>query len=232
MPAGLGQRRCATAGTSSCARAAGRFGIGLLSIGATQRGGFDALKTAWDICESKASEHGKTVDRASWRLVGPMHLAPTEEQARRDVEFGLADWVDYFKRVAALPLAPDTSDTDELVDAMNDSGLAVIGTPEMAVAQIARLQEQSGGFGSYLIMANDWADREHTQRSYELFAREVMPHFQDSATSLVSSRDWAAANHEVFVGQMTGAIAKAISEHYDEQAARAQDDVPAVAHRR
>ena len=213
-------------------RAAGRFGIGLLSIGATQRGGFDALKTAWDICESKATEHGKTVDRASWRLVGPMHLAPTEEQARRDVEFGLADWVDYFKRVAALPLAPDTSDTGELADAMNDSGLAVIGTPEMAVAQIARLQEQSGGFGSYLIMANDWADREHTQRSYELFAREVMPHFQDSATSLVSSRDWAAANHEVFVGQMTGAIAKAISEHYDEQAARAQDDVPAVAHRR
>jgi len=161
-----------------------------------------------------------------------MHLAPTEEQARRDVEFGLADWVDYFKRVAALPLAPDTSDTGELIDAMNDSGLAVIGTPEMAVAQIARLQEQSGGFGSYLIMANDWADREHTQRSYELFAREVMPHFQDSATSLVSSRDWAAANHEVFVGQMTGAIAKAISEHYDEQAARAQDDVPAVAQRR
>jgi hypothetical protein len=36
----------------------------------------------------------------------------------------------------------------------------------------------------------------------------------------------------VFVGQMTGAIAKAISEHYDEQAARAQDDVPAVAQRR
>jgi len=210
-------------------RAAGRFGIGLLSIGATQRGGFDALKTAWDICESKAVEHGKSVDRANWRLVGPMHLARTEEQARRDVEFGLADWVDYFRRVAALPLAPETNDTGELADAMIESGLAVIGTPEMAIAQIERLQEQSGGFGSYLLMAHDWADRENTLRSYELFAREVMPHFQGTAVSLVGSRDWAAENHDLFVGQMTGAIAKAIAEHYDEQAAPARDEVVAGA---
>src|SRR5262249_21102136 len=212
-------------------RAAGSCCLGLHSIGATQRGCFDALKTAWDICESKATEHGKSVDRANWRLVGPMHLARTEAQARRDVEFGLADWVDYFRRVAALPLAPETNDTGELADAMIESGLAVIGTPEMAIAQIERLQEQSGGFGSYLLMAHDWADRENTLRSYELFAREVMPHFQGSTASLVGSRDWAAENHDLFFGQMTGAIAKAISDHYDEQAAPAREEVAAGARR-
>src|SRR5262249_57714391 len=95
-------------------------------------------------------EEGRWGGRGKWRVVGPMHLARTEEQARRDVEFGLADWVDYFRRVAALPLAPETNDTGELADAMIESGLAVIGTPEMAIAQIERPHEQSAAFRSSL----------------------------------------------------------------------------------
>ena len=55
-------------------------------------------------CASSATE----VDRRKWRLVGPMHLAETEAQARADVEFGLAQWIDYFEKVAALPLAPQS----------------------------------------------------------------------------------------------------------------------------
>ena len=38
-----------------------------------------------------------------------------------------------------------------------------------------RLEKQSGGFGCYLFMAHDWADRERTKKSYELFAQYVMP---------------------------------------------------------
>src|SRR5436853_518641 len=134
------------------------------------------------------------VDRQRWRLVGPMHLAETEERAREEVAFGLADWVDYFRRVAALPLAPETDDSSELVDALNASGFDVIGTPDMAIAQIQRLIDQSGGFGTYLFMAQEWARREPTLRSYELFAREVMPLFQGSTPSLVRSRDWAGGH--------------------------------------
>ena len=33
------------------------------------------------------------VDRSKWRLVGPMHIAETTEQARRNVKFGLEDWL-------------------------------------------------------------------------------------------------------------------------------------------
>ena len=166
-------------------RAAGRFGLSLLSIGATTAGGFDILGAHWVTMEERAAEFGTTVDRSKWRLVGPMHIAETEEQARKDVAFGLAQWVDYFERVAALPLAPNTLDPDKLVDALMETGFAVVGTPEMAVAQIERLIEQSGGFGTFLLMAHEWADREATLHSYELFAREVMPHFQGSLPSLV-----------------------------------------------
>ena len=45
-------------------------------------------------------------------------------------------------------------------------------------AQIERLGEQSGGFGTFLSMGHDWADREATKRSYTLLAREVFPRFQ------------------------------------------------------
>lgn len=198
-------------------RAAGRFGCSLLSLGATNTGGFDVLGAHWQTLEERATEFGQTVDRANWRLVGPMHLAPTEEQARVEVAYGLADWIDYFRNVAALPLAPESDDPNQLVDAVNDSGLAVIGTPEMAVAQIQRLIDQSGGFGTYLFMGHDWADPRATVASYELFAKEVMPHFQGSAVKTVESRNWAAENRPAFIGAATTAVISAIQSHQAEK---------------
>ena len=147
----------------------------------------------WAICEGQAAEHGQQVDRNRWRLVGPMHIAETREQARENVKFGLGAWLDYFRRVAALPLAPE-GPIDDAVDAMNKTGFAVIGTVEDAIAQLERLQTQSGGFGCFLQMAHDWADREATRKSYELIARYVMPHFQGARAGMVASRDWAAEN--------------------------------------
>lgn len=199
-------------------RAAGRFGTGLLSIGATQSGGFNVLAQTWGIMEDRAAKFGQEVSRADWRLVGPVHIARTMDQARADVEFGLVDFVEYFRKVAALPLAPAVDDVGEIVDAMNDSGFAVIGTPEMAVAQIERLREQSGGFGTFLVMSTEWADRERTLASYELFAREVMPCFQGSTDSLRSSRDFASRNREAFMGEFGQAIAAQVQKHFAEEA--------------
>jgi limonene 1,2-monooxygenase len=168
--------------------------------------------------EERAAEFGATVDRANWRLVGPMHIAETEEQARRDVEHGLAEWVDYFERVAALPLAP--TDTTDVIAALNATGMAVIGTTEMAVAQIERLQKQSGGFGSYLFMAHEWADRHATLQSYELFAQYVMPRFQGQLDRATRSRDWAAENRPTFIGAAASAVVGAITSHRAEREAK------------
>ena len=195
-------------------RAAGRFGAGLLSIGATSLGGFDALTSHWGIAEERAAEFGQAMDRNRWRLVGPMHIAPTEAEARADVAHGLAEWVRYFREVAALQLAPATDDTRELVDAMNASGFAVVGTPEMAIAQIERLQAQTGGFGAYLLMAHEWASPAASASSYELIARAVFPRFQGSAGAPLASRDWAAANRPDFAGSAAAAVIKAVQDHH------------------
>ncbi len=200
-------------------RAAGRFGCSLLSLGATSAGGFDVLGAHWDVMEQRSAEFGTTADRSKWRLVGPMHLADTKEQAVADVEFGLAEWIDYFQRVAALPLAPDTENHESLVDALNASGMAVIGTVEDAIAQIERLEEQSGGFGSYLFMGHEWADTAATRHSYELVSRYVMPRFQGSSAALTASRDWAAENRPEFIGAAGNAVIDAFTKHQAEQAA-------------
>ena len=49
---------------------------------------------------------------------------------------------------------------------------------------------QSGGFGTFLILAHNTADWEATLRSYDLFARYVVPHFRGANTARRASADW------------------------------------------
>ena len=167
------------------ARLAGKHGIGLLSIGATLIvDGFDALAHHWGIVEERAAAFGTRVDRGLWTLVGPFHVAETDEQARADVRFGIEAWFRYFQKVAAFPQMTMPGDrVDEMIDVINNMGAGVIGTPERARAQVQRLWDQSGGFGCMLQMGHEWANPAATKRSAELFAAEVMPHFQGQAAT-------------------------------------------------
>jgi limonene 1,2-monooxygenase len=201
-------------------RAAGRFGLGLLSVGATTEIGFDVLAAHWDVMEQRAAEFGQRADRSRWRLVGPMHLAETKEQARRDVEFGIVQFGRYFRHV--LPTSPvgDADDLAGILEHCDRSGFAVIGTPDDAIAQIERLEAQSGGFGTFLLFGHEWADPAATRQSYELFARYVAPHFQGQLDPIQRSYDWVAGSGGRFVAAASSAITKAIEDHAAEQATR------------
>ena len=195
----------------SGATAAGRHGLGLLSIGATQAGGFNALTSNWAIAEQQAAESGNKVDRSQWRLVGPMHVAATREEARAQVREGLDKWLYYFREVAALPLAP--SDGSDPVDAIVNSGMAVVGTPEDAVKQIERLREQSGGFGAFLLMDTNWAEWDNKKKSYEMIARYVVPEVNGMNVNRQTSIEWAAANRPRFIGEAQAAVGARLAEH-------------------
>jgi limonene 1,2-monooxygenase len=196
----------------SGARAAGKYGLGLLSIGATSTGGFNALASNWEICEQRAKEFDRNVRRDQWRLVGPMHIAETREQAEADVKFGLQKWLYYFQNVAALPLAPG-GNVDDAIAALRGSGLAVIGTPDDAAAQLERLGTQSGGYGCFLFMDHNWAPWAAKRRSYELFAREVAPKFKGLNDFRKGSMDWAASNRTTFMGAVGTAMGQEMQKH-------------------
>jgi limonene 1,2-monooxygenase len=197
------------------ARAAGRHGLGLLSVGATSTGGFNALSSNWKIAEEQARESGQEVARRNWRLTGLVHVAESREKARQNVKFGLEKWIRYFREVVSLPLVPDFS--GDPVDALIESGMAVIGTPDDAIAQIKKLEKQSGGFGCFLHMAHNWADWNETKRSYELYARYVFPAFQDLNGNRSASMEWSAARRAGLVSQARAAVGDRIVQHIREK---------------
>jgi limonene 1,2-monooxygenase len=186
----------------------------MLSLGATTTAGFNALASNWAIACEQAAEHGQTMDRNAWRLVGPMHVAETREQALADVRFGLDKWIFYFREIANLPLVPEG---DDPVQAMIDTGMAVIGTPDDAAQRLRQLVEESGGFGAFLFMDHNWAPWEAKKRSYELVARYVFPQFQGLNVNRQTSMDWVRSNKDEFTSQVRAAVGARIVQHIQEK---------------
>ena len=202
-------------------RGAGRHGVGMLSIAATARQGMDLLAQHWSTWEEVAAEHGHVADRSKWRLVGPMHLAETREQAERDVEYGIVEFSQYFSHL--LPGGPVQGDTvEEILANNNQSGFAVIGTPADAIAKIEELLGASnGGFGAFLLLDHNWARPAAKMHSYELFAQYVMPHFTGQLAGPAASCDWVRGSGTMFMERAAHAIGKAIEDHAAERAEKA-----------
>ncbi len=203
--------------TPSGGRLAGKYGLGMLCVAATQARGFDALGTNWKIASEIAEERGANMDRNDLRVVGPMHLAETRDQARENVRYGVLKFVKYFSSINPTAAGPDMEGADP-VDGMIESGRAVIGTPDDAIEQIERLEKQTGGFGCYLHLAHNWANFENTKKSYELFARHVMPHLNRANQHRAESMQWAMDNSKEFIGAAMTAAQKMFEKHQREEA--------------
>jgi limonene 1,2-monooxygenase len=197
-------------------KAAGKHGVGLLSIAATSPLGFEMLAGHWAVMEEQAADHGTVVDRRKWRMMGPMHLAETEAEAMENCRYGLERVFDYLAHVVPTGVSEATT-YEGRVKEMNETGSAVIGTPEMAVAQIQRLVDQSGGFGCFLLFGGDIADWGATLRSYELFAQYVMPHFQGQLAPPQASYDWIVGADHKFVNATVEAIGESINAYAAER---------------
>ena len=208
----------AAVASPSGAKLAGQYGAGVLSLGATVAVGMDVLAHHWTIQEEVAAAHGQVADRSKWRLVGLMHLAETEEEARQDVEYGMTQWFRYFQNVAAFPqMAVEGGDIDEMVAFVN-GGLGVVGTPDQAIAQIEELIDQSnGGFGAYLQLAHNWANPQATKKSWELFARHVMPRFQGAGSSLVDAAERAEKRRPELAEKQMQAVDEATARYEAER---------------
>jgi len=190
--------------------AAGTHGVGVLSIGAGLPGGPEALASQWQIAVDTAAKHGKTMDRRNWRVVVNAHIAEDDEQALREVSKGeRIETVTYFEDTLGRP--PGRAD-DPLRDGVT-MGTTLVGSPDTVAKGIRRLLEYSqGGFGGILFRAHEWATREQTLRSYELFARYVMPQFQGSLATIVGSQTWARENRRQVFGSTVESVRRAFTD--------------------
>ncbi len=186
---------------------AGRHGVGVLSLGAGMPGGKASLPGNWAIAEEYAAKAGKTVRREDWRLVIAGHIAETREEAIRDVEAGrYRETTEYFENTLGRP------HSDVPFEKIVENDGVIVGSPDDAVAAIERFQEASGGFGGLLFVAHEWASREKTLKSYELFARYVMPRFQNVLPSIEASNRFVSENRRAIFAPSLTAIANAFKD--------------------
>jgi limonene 1,2-monooxygenase len=209
----------AVASTSSPSGAtlAGRLGLAMLSLSATDPSGFDALDANWGHFERNSIEHGNPVDRERWRVVATMHLAETREQAEHEMEHGVLALNAYMERMGNRKLPWTGSAREALThwttNGLPNFGIATVGTPDDAIATIRRLSEKTGGFGTFLFLAHNSADWAATKRSYELFAEYVIPACRDMNINRDASIDWVGQNSEKFFGAMQQATREAIAKY-------------------
>ena len=132
--------------TPSGGRFAGKYDLGMLCVAAGENAGFNALDVNWGIAnESRQSRDGRWTRAAATRR---------PHAHRRDPRTGPRTPI-RTPGSRRLPqqqhpphLRPDGVDP---VDWYVEQGIAVIGTPDDAIARIERLQQKHGEFGAVLL---------------------------------------------------------------------------------
>ena len=196
---------------------AGKHGAAVLSMSVPRDTVREtSLKELWSIAEESAAEHGKTVRREDWGLVVGLHLADSRQEAFEDIRVGSGRVVtEYFGQTLGNTI-PDVP-ANQIVDYMVEHNQWIVGTPDDCIAGIERLQEISGGFGSFMIRVEDWAPREKLLRSYELLARYVMPHFQGSLEGIKVSNRWATQRREALQANRVAGLRTATEAYYTQR---------------
>jgi len=180
---------------------AGKYGIGIISLGSMSNEGLTALPTQWAFAESSAKKHGTTVDRKNWRVLLNWHIAETREKAIEEAKHGLMRWHNqYIHATLQRPGSTPFKSPEEAVEqtALVPGSASVIGTPDDLIKMIKSVHEKSGGFGTCVGFVHDWANPENTFRSWDLVARYVMPEINGYVTKLRESERHLQVNRAVF----------------------------------
>jgi limonene 1,2-monooxygenase len=195
---------------------AGKYGAAVLTITVPRDPSPNSesdLRRLWDIAEESAAEHGQEVRREDWRLVVPVHLAESRQEAREEARMGAGRYLREYSEGTNGRRPVFDGPLDKVVDFMADAGYWFVGTPDDCIEGIKQLEEKSGGYGGFLVQTVDWAPRDKMLHSYELLARYVMPQFQGSVLSTAASNHWARERRDGLMAGRTRAIERARQDY-------------------
>jgi limonene 1,2-monooxygenase len=195
---------------------AGKYGAAVLTITVPRDPSPNSesdLRRLWDIAEESAAEHGQEVRREDWRLVVPVHLAESRQEAREEARLGAGRYLREYSEGTNGRRPVFDGPLDKVIDFMADAGYWFVGTPDDCIEGIKQLEEKSGGYGGFLVQTVDWAPRDKMLHSYELLARYVMPQFQGSVLSTAASNHWARERRDGLMAGRTRAIERARQDY-------------------
>jgi len=144
-----------------------------------------ALKEQWTTY-SQAAAAGRTAGPSDWAVARNVFVADSTEEARRLARSNsLGSCIQYIldltratapTGVAMWKRDESQADSDCTLDYFMDD-VIIAGDPDHVTGQLLELREQIGPFGTLVLTAHDWDDRDRWKHHLELFAREVVPTF-------------------------------------------------------
>lgn len=144
----------------------------------------DVLIDQWKTYNEGAAEAGREAQPSDWSISRNIFVAETTDEAKRLARTNsLGSCIQYIldltRRTSPTGLQmwkPSLEMPEEdcnLDYFMND--VVIAGDPNHVTNQLLALRQRVGPFGSLVLVAHDWDDRERWLRSLELFAQEVVP---------------------------------------------------------
>ena len=167
-------------GDSRAAVMAGQRGYIPISTNLVPR---TTLAQHWETYCAGAEGAGLPVpSRSIWRISRSIFVGRTDEEARYYVRnSAFARSFEYLIFVLTSmgmldlmkhdPAVPDVEVTPEYVI----EHLCIVGDVDSCIEQLQELWRVTGGFGTLLMIAHDWDEREKWEHSMDLLAREVIP---------------------------------------------------------
>lgn len=142
----------------------------------------NVLADFWKTYEQGAVESARKPNRADWKICRAIFLAETTSEAQRLARTNsLGQNFEYIGKLFDRGLGRKIykrnlamSDHDCNMDfLMNEQIIA--GDVNEVLRRLLRMMEETGPFGTLVLMSYDWDDKRSWLRSMELFARDLMP---------------------------------------------------------
>ncbi|HEU5308232.1 MAG TPA: LLM class flavin-dependent oxidoreductase [Acidimicrobiia bacterium] len=130
---------------------------------------------------AEAAGRDPVAARNDWRICREVYVADSKNAAMEEIRESLKQSYDYLFKIGLAPLMKrdaSMADADVTFDWMVENVPWIIGSPEDVIGQVRELEEAVGGFGSLLFNSREWVTIDRWNRSLELFARYVSPHFR------------------------------------------------------
>ena len=142
----------------------------------------NVLADFWNTYSEAAEEAGRQPDRADWKICRSIFLADsTREAQQRARTNSLGRNYEYIGRLFDKGLGRkiykrdlDMSDADCNLDFLMTEQI-IAGDVDEVLRRLLMMIEETGPFGTLVLMSYDWDDKKSWLNSLELFANELMP---------------------------------------------------------
>src|SRR5262245_12169386 len=140
------------------------------------------LADFWRTYEQAALEAGRQPRRADFKIARSIFLADTTLEAREKARSNsLGQCFSYIGRILdkgpgrkMYKRDPAMSDADCNLDFLMGEQI-IAGSPDEVLRRLLAMIEETGPFGTLILMGYDWDDKKAWLHSMDLFARELMP---------------------------------------------------------